>query len=125
MTSPTAFRPRWVDMHCHLDLFPNHREIIAECDREEIATLTVTTTPKAWLKNQALASDSKYVRVALGLHPQLVAERADEIKLFERYLSEARYVGEVGLDAGPQYYRSIEAQERVFERYLPNVATRY
>jgi TatD DNase family protein len=105
-------------MHCHLDLYPNHREMIAECDREEVATLTVTTTPKAWLKNHALAAESKHVRVGLGLHPQLVAERADEIKLFERYLSEARYVGEVGLDAGPDHYRSMGAQERVFERVL-------
>ena len=118
MTSPATSRPKWVDMHCHLDLFQNHREIIAECDLEQIATLTVTTTPKAWLKNRALASESKHVRVALGLHPQLVAERAEEIGLFERYLSEARYVGEVGLDAGPHHYRSMEAQEQVFERVL-------
>jgi TatD DNase family protein len=58
------------------------------------------------------------VRVALGLHPQLVAERESELPLFERLLSETRYVGEVGLDAGPRFYRSFDAQERVFERVL-------
>ena len=111
-------RPRWVDFHCHLDLYPDHEALIAECDREEIAVLTVTTTPKAWPRNREMAAASRHVRVALGLHPQLVAEREDELSLFERYLPESRYVGEVGLDAGPRFYRSFAAQERVFEHIL-------
>jgi TatD DNase family protein len=114
----SSHRPRWVDLHCHLDLYPDHAALITECDREGVATLTVTTTPKAWPRNRDLALPSRNVRAALGLHPQLVADRAAEIALFERYLSEARYVGEVGLDAGPRFYRSLEAQERVFERIL-------
>lgn len=111
-------RPKWVDLHCHLDLYPNHEALIAECDREEVATLTVTTTPKAWSRNRDLAAKSRHVRVALGIHPHLVAERAGELALFEKYLPEARYVGEVGLDAGPRFYKSLELQERVFEHVL-------
>jgi TatD DNase family protein len=38
--------------------------------------------------------------------------------LWEEYLPEARYVGEVGLDAGPRYFRSLELQKQVFERIL-------
>lgn len=110
--------PRWVDFHCHLDLYRDHQAVIAECDRERVATLAVTTTPKAWRRNRELASQSKQVRVALGLHPQLVAERASELPLFEALLPEARYVGEVGLDAGPRFYRSFMEQERIFERIL-------
>ena len=63
-----------------------------------------------------------YVRAALGLHPQLVAERIDELPLWERYLPEARYVGEVGLDAGPRFYKSIEAQKHVFRIVLERCA---
>lgn len=111
-------RPQWVDYHCHLDLCPDHQVLIAESDRERVATLTVTTTPKAWPRNRLLAANSTHVRVALGLHPQVVADRADEVSLFEKHLSEARYVGEVGLDAGARFCRSIEQQERVFERIL-------
>jgi TatD DNase family protein len=40
------------------------------------------------------------------------------VTLFEHYLAEARYVGEIGLDAGPRFYRSLPDQERVFERIL-------
>ena len=85
---------------------------------ERVATLAVTTTPKAWPRNRDLAAKSAHVRVALGLHPQLVAERENELPIFERYLPDARYVGEVGLDAGPRFYRSFPAQERVFEHAL-------
>lgn len=118
MTDPVGVRPRWVDFHCHMDLYKDHATVIAECDREAIAALTVTTTPKAFRRNRELAAGSKYVRVALGLHPQLVAEREAELPLLERQLAETRYVGEIGLDAGPRFYRSFEAQERVFERIL-------
>jgi TatD DNase family protein len=83
-----------------------------------VATLAVTTTPKAWQRNCELALNSSFVRVGLGLHPQLVSEREDEVVLLERYLSSARYVGEIGLDAGPRFYHSFEAQERVFSRIL-------
>ncbi len=83
-----------------------------------MATLAVTTTPRAWPRNRELAAEAQHVRVALGLHPQLVAEREAEFAIFERHLAEARYVGEVGLDAGPRFYASFAAQERVFERIL-------
>lgn len=118
MTAVPAKRARWVDFHCHLDLYPDHAQLIAECDREEVATLAVTTTPKAWSRNREMAAGTNHVRVALGLHPQLVSERERELSLFEKLLPEARYVGEIGLDAGPQFYSSFEAQERVFERIL-------
>jgi TatD DNase family protein len=111
-------RRKWVDFHCHLDLYPDHEALIAESDRERVATLTVTTTPKAWPRNRDLAAQSTHVRVALGLHPQVVAERAQEVSLLEKYLPEARYVGEVGLDAGPRFYRSLDQQELVFRRVL-------
>ncbi|HHJ4624063.1 MULTISPECIES: Qat anti-phage system TatD family nuclease QatD [Klebsiella/Raoultella group] len=110
--------PLWVDFHCHLDLYPDHSALIRECDRARVATLAVTTTPKAWIRNRELTADSPYVRVALGLHPQLIAEREQEIALLEYYLPFARYVGEIGLDAGARFYRSFQSQERIFSRIL-------
>lgn len=116
--SPYPSPPRWIDFHCHLDLYRNHVQLISECDRLGIATLAVTTTPKAWARNRELAASSKYVRVALGLHPQLVSERAMEIREFEMYLPQARYVGEVGLDSGPRYFKSLPQQKAVFQTVL-------
>ena len=111
-------RPDYVDFHTHLDLYPDLRAAIAACDRRRTATLTVTTTPKAFVRNEELADVSEFVRVGLGLHPQLVAERSGEIALFEKLLQRSRYVGEVGLDAGPRHYLSLELQKSIFERIL-------
>lgn len=108
----------FVDFHCHLDLYPDHAEAIAECERAAIYTLSVTTTPQAWPRNRQLTSKTKFVRAALGLHPQLIAERGHEISLWESYLPESRYIGEVGIDAGPRHYRSLQRQREVFERIL-------
>jgi TatD DNase family protein len=111
-----------VDFHCHLDLYPDHEAAIARAEAARIYTLTVTTTPKAWPRNHELTQHMRYVRAALGLHPQLVAERAAELPLWERHLAETRYVGEVGLDAGPRFYKSLEAQRHVFQRVLERCA---
>ncbi|WP_233264164.1 Qat anti-phage system TatD family nuclease QatD [Lysobacter panacisoli] len=109
---------RWVDLHCHVDLYPDHPGVIADCDRLGIATLAITTTPRAFERNVQLAAGSPFVKVALGLHPQLVASRSNEIGLFEGLLAQARFVGEIGLDAGSQFYASFPEQQRVFERIL-------
>lgn len=116
MTNPSPIGG--VDFHCHLDLYPDHEAAIARAEAAGIYTLTVTTTPKAWPRNHALTRATRHVRAALGLHPQLVAERANELPLWESYLAETRYVGEVGLDAGPRYYRSFDIQKQVFRRVL-------
>lgn len=107
-----------VDFHCHVDLFDNMAEIIEDAERECVYTLAVTTTPKAWERNRSLTAKCRYVRAALGLHPQLVAERAGELPLWREYLSETKYVGEVGLDAGPRFYRSLDRQIEVFDSIL-------
>ena len=111
-------RPTLVDFHCHLDLYPDLGTVISACDARRAATLAVTTTPKAFSHNRQLASKSEHVRVALGLHPQLVEQRANEMDLFERLLPETRYVGEVGLDAGRRFYHSFDAQKNVFRKIL-------
>jgi TatD DNase family protein len=107
-----------VDFHCHLDLYPDHEAAIARAEAARVYTVAVTTTPKAWIRNHQLTRGTRYVRAALGLHPQLVAERASELSLWEHHLSETRYVGEVGLDAGPRFYKSLEIQKLVFRAVL-------
>lgn len=111
-----------VDFHCHLDLHPDFRAAIRSAESARVYTLSVTTTPQAWPLNQELTKNTRYVRAALGLHPQLVADREHEFDLWEKYLEEARYIGEVGLDASPKFYKSLPQQIRVFEKILKRCA---
>ncbi len=111
-----------VDFHCHLDLYPDHAVAVQDAEAAGVFTLAVTTTPRAWPRNHELAQRTKHVRAALGLHPQLVAERENEIELWDRYLAETRYIGEVGLDAGPRFFKSLDAQKRVFQHVLQRCA---
>ncbi len=111
-----------VDFHCHLDLFPDMNSAIRDADAVGVYTLAVTTTPKAWPRNHSLTRRTRHVRAALGLHPQLAAERAAEMSLWEKYLPEARYIGEVGLDASPRFYRSFALQKEIFTRILRRCA---
>lgn len=109
---------QFVDYHCHFDLYPNHKDLLAECQKNGIATLAVTTTPKAWQKNAEMALNYNQARVALGLHPQLVSQRANELVLFEELLQSSRFVGEVGLDASKNFYPSFIEQQQVFQSIL-------
>ncbi|WBO20924.1 Qat anti-phage system TatD family nuclease QatD [Sphingomonas abietis] len=67
---------------------------------------------------QHLAAGKTRIRTALGLHPQLVHDRKGELPQFERLISETRYVGEVGLDGGPEFKHYWEDQVAVFTRIL-------
>ncbi|MCK6422011.1 MAG: TatD family hydrolase [Aquabacterium sp.] len=107
-----------IDFHCHLDLYPDHAAAVRQAEAAGVFTLAVTTTPKAWARNHELTRDTRHVRAALGLHPQLVSSRADEIALWETLLPQTRYVGEVGLDAGPRFYKSLDLQKDIFARVL-------
>src|SRR5262245_7712041 len=114
----TTAAPKWVDYHCHLDLYRDHGALVAKCERLRIATLAVTTTPKAWERNRRIAEPFPMVRVGLGLHPQVVADRANELDMLLDLLPSTTYVGEIGLDAAPAFYRSFAEQERVFTTVL-------
>lgn len=107
-----------IDFHCHIDLYPDPRAIVRGCVEREIYVLSVTNTPSAWHGTAALANGETRIRTALGLHPQLAAERVGELPLFRRLLPEVRYVGEVGLDGSLGYRSSWTVQVRVFNEVL-------
>ena len=107
-----------IDFHCHLDLYPDPHAIARECVARGLYILSVTTTPSAWAGTAALAHEAPRIRTALGLHPQIAHERKGELPLFERLLPGVRYVGEIGLDGGPEYKRHWQDQVFVFTRIL-------
>lgn len=107
-----------IDFHCHLDLYPDPRGLAQICRERGLYLLSVTTTPSAWRGTSALAKGAPRIRTALGLHPQIAHERKQELVLFEQLIGEAQYVGEIGLDGGPEYKAHWPTQLAVFARAL-------
>lgn len=107
-----------IDFHCHLDLYPDPSQVAEACRQCGLHVLSVTTTPSAWNGTKILARDSDRIRTALGLHPQIAHARKDELPLFDELLPAARYVGEIGLDGGPEFRRYWNDQVTVFEHVL-------
>ncbi len=107
-----------VDFHCHLDLYPEHERVFAAARGSGVELLAVTTTPRASAHNLELAAGTPTIRVGLGLHPQLVGQPVADLPMFKRLASKTHYIGEIGLDASPQYYRSFQAQRETFAAVL-------
>jgi TatD DNase family protein len=106
------------DTHCHIDLYPDPAGVVREIERRGVYTIAVTNTPSVYSPTAALAHGSRYVRSALGLHPQLAAERRGELPLFFEHLPDTRYVGEVGLDYVTSDRGNRTHQRRVFGEIL-------
>jgi TatD DNase family protein len=111
-----------IDFHCHLDLYPDPVAVVAECRTRNMYVLSVTTTPAAWAGTYALAAGSSRIRTALGLHPQLVAQRKSELPLLLSLISDTRYIGEIGLDGSRDFAGSLGDQIDVFDAVLQGCA---
>jgi TatD DNase family protein len=110
-----------IDMHCHLDLYPEPFKVAEECKKRGTYVLSVTTTPKAWEGTCKLAQGSQRIRTSLGLHPQIAHQRFQELELFDTLLPEARYVGEIGLDGGAGFKDHWDIQLKVFRHILRSI----
>lgn len=107
-----------VDLHCHLDLYPDPKKVADEAARRGVYVLSVTTTPTAFLGTKALAPKGSRIRTALGLHPELAVAREKELTLFDELLSQTEYVGEIGLDGSRPHKESLDRQGAILTQIL-------
>jgi TatD DNase family protein len=85
------------DTHFHLDLQKDRSAVIREIEQNQVYTIAVTNLRDLYRK-EIREIKSKYIRLALGLHPELIHQYNNQIHLMWDLLPEVRYVGEVGLD---------------------------
>lgn len=112
-----------IDFHGHLELY---RDPVAEAERcalEGIEILSVGTTPSAFRGTLRIGKKHQNIRSALGFHPHFAAQRMAELAMFDEFLPEARYVGEVGLDGAPEHRKSWNQKVRVFSHILRQCAS--
>ena len=113
---------RLFDTHCHLDLYPDYDNVIDQIERSRVYTISVTNTPSVFRRSSQIAERARFVRTAVGLHPELVGQRYRELDLFTELLGETRYVGEVGLDFVSQDLRDRDLQKKAFATILERCA---
>ena len=106
------------DMHCHVDLIDPMNRFCATAAMLDLSILAMTTTPRAYHAETNMLRNYQSVYVALGLHPQLVSERKQELAIFDRYVASSKFIGEVGLDFSKRFYSSKEDQIIAFEHII-------
>lgn len=104
-----------IDLHTHLDLYPNSLDILALVNKENRFTLAVTTSPRAWLATSQIFKGHENIKVALGLHPEVADQKFDELDLLLSSIHKADFIGEVGIDGSSRYLKTIEKQELIFD----------
>lgn len=106
------------DTHFHLDLFPDAPAVVQRCEAQRIYTIAVTNAPCVFEKTERLTHGTRFLRPALGLHPELAVERRGELALFRALLPRTRYIGEVGLDYSTSSGSDRRTQRSVFTEIL-------
>ena len=103
------------DTHFHLDLQKDRAAAIRDVEEKQIYTIAVTNLPDLYRK-ESVEIASKYIRFALGFHPELVHQYKKQIPLMWDLLPEVRYIGEVGLDLVDKSYE--KEQETFFSELV-------
>jgi TatD DNase family protein len=110
------------DTHCHIDLYHDPKAVVAETEASHIYTIAVTNIPSVYPHMQTLCNNLRYIRPAVGLHPELAPARHKELTQMWQFLSSTRYVGEVGLDYTTEDLSKRDLQLRVFDQILVRCA---
>lgn len=88
--------------------------MLAEVSRRNAFTLVVTTSPRAWIGTTRVFQDYPNIHVALGLHPEIVEKKADELPLLLSLVEKAPYIGEIGIDGSSRFRGSLILQQSIF-----------
>jgi TatD DNase family protein len=103
-----------MDFHCHLDLYPDAREVYAKAQRETEFVWLVTTSPRAFIATSNILPATTGIVISPGMHPEIVDKKFGELDLLLGQLEGSSVVGEVGLDGSARYKTHFLLQKRIF-----------
>lgn len=87
-----------MDAHMHFDLYKNREEVLSYIENRHSYTIAVTNLPELYERYYRQYTDYKYIKIALGFHPELAYQYKNQLSTFFEYLDTTRYIGEIGLD---------------------------
>lgn len=107
-----------IDFHNHLDLYPNALSLLKKVAHNNHFILAVTTSPKAWIATSKVFSGYSNIKVALGLHPEIVDTKYSELDLMITLVKDAEFIGEIGLDGSSRYKNYFKKQNEILRLVL-------
>jgi TatD DNase family protein len=123
MDTPSASEIEYVDAHCHVDLFPKPAVIVEIAESKRIHTIAVTNAPFVYPHTATMAQGRRYLKPALGLHPELVATHGSQVSQIVESIRNVKFVGEVGLDYTTSDPTLRANQRKVFNEILEECAS--
>ncbi|AXG78574.1 TatD family hydrolase [Streptomyces paludis] len=107
------------DTHCHLTGYRDPIAILDEATQADVDVVAVTEDPGEYRLLRARLGRRSGVTPALGMHPlRAHSFTPADLARFLRMLSQATWIGEVGLDFSPAGRATRNAQTRIFEAIL-------
>lgn len=107
-----------IDTHCHFDIMSNPEAYIYAKEVVGDIVIGMTNLPSHFCIGEPHLRLFKHVRLALGLHPLLAADKQNELQMFKNNIEKTSYIGEIGLDFSKSGISTKEIQVSVLRKIL-------
>lgn len=107
----------------HFDLYKDRIDVLNYIEESGSYTIAVTNLPDLYERYLHLNDGRKFVKYALGFHPELAQQYSHQIGKFDRYLSTTKFVGEVGLDYSTKDSNNRATQDRIFSHIVQSCSS--
>jgi TatD DNase family protein len=117
-----------LDAHVHTDKYDEslYASLAKQCQVNDIMLLSVSMCIPSYKKIQTLAEKYSFVIPSFGVHPWKADKYVNELGSLDKYLNEANYIGEIGLDKRfLRYAAPYKDQQKVFEYIVSHEAVKY
>ena len=110
-----------IDTHCHFDIMSNPEAYIYAKEVVGDIVIGMTNLPSHFCIGEPHLRPFKHVRLALGLHPLLAADKQNELQMFKNNIEKTSYIGEIGLDFSKSGISTKEIQISVLRKILSDL----
>ena len=110
-----------IDTHCHFDIMSNPEAYIYAKEVVGDIVIGMTNLPSHFCIGEPHLRPFKHVRLALGLHPLLAADKKNELQMFKNNIEKTSYIGEIGLDFSKSGISTKEIQISVLRKILSDL----
>lgn len=107
-----------IDTHCHFDIMSNPEAYIYAKEVVGDIVIGMTNLPSHFCIGEPHLRSFKHVRLAIGLHPLLAADKQNELQIFKNNIEKTSYIGEIGLDFSKSGISTKEIQISVLRKIL-------